>query len=196
MINVTKKSQITSHRILNACRHLLETGGTATKMSDVAKAAGVSRQAVYLHFPNRAALLIATTRFIDEQENVDDRLRPSRQATNGLERLEAFIDAWGNYIPCIYGPSKAIMAMAATDAAAKQAWEDRMNALRHGCEAAVKAMNDDGILRPSLKQTTATDILWTLLSVRNWEQFTQTCNWSQDAYISEMKTLAKQALMP
>jgi AcrR family transcriptional regulator len=36
-------------------------------MSDIAKAAGLSRQAVYLHFPNRAELLISATKHLDEK---------------------------------------------------------------------------------------------------------------------------------
>ena len=43
-------ASVTRTKILNACRALLEgDAGAATRMGDVAKAAGVSRQAVYLH---------------------------------------------------------------------------------------------------------------------------------------------------
>ena len=75
-------ASITRTRILNACRALLESdAGAVTRMSDVAKAAGVSRQAVYLHFKTRAELLIALTRHIDEVEHVEERLVASRSAT-------------------------------------------------------------------------------------------------------------------
>ena len=43
-------------RILDETRHLIAENGAAISMSDVAAAAGVSRQAVYLHFPSRARL--------------------------------------------------------------------------------------------------------------------------------------------
>ena len=87
-------------RILNATWKLLEASqGSGVRMSDIAKIAGISRQAVYLHFPNRAELLIATTRHLDEVKSVDARLMVSRNAITGLARLEAFIEAWGNYIP-------------------------------------------------------------------------------------------------
>ena len=106
-------------------------------MSDIAKQTGISRQAVYLHFPTRAELLIATTRHIDEVKEIDERLAKSRSASTGLERLEAFVEAWGNYIPEIYGVASALIAMQATDEEAGAAWSDRMGAVRHGCEAAV-----------------------------------------------------------
>ncbi len=164
-------------------------------MSDIAKAAGVSRQAVYLHFPSRAELLIATTRHIDEAKQVDARLAPSRQAMGGRARLELFVEAWGNYIPEIYGVGRALMAMQDSDEEARKAWADRMKALRHGCAAAVAAIAADGELRADLTGEKATDLLWTLLSVRNWEQLTREAGWSQAEYLTAVKDLAIRALM-
>lgn len=187
-------ASVTRTKILNACRALLEgDAGAATRMSDVAKAAGVSRQAVYLHFKTRAELLIALTRHIDSVENVDDCLAASRAAT-GLDRLDAFIDAWGGYIPVIYPVGRALMAMAPSDEAARLAWEDRMTAMRHGCEAAVKALETANLLSGSVDRTSATDMLWTLLSVRNWENLVQACGWDQAQYIKGMKALSRAYL--
>lgn len=185
----------TRSRILNVCRSLLESdAGDATRMSDVAKAAGVSRQAVYLHFKTRAELLIALTRHIDEVEKVDDRLAASR-AAKGVERLDAFIEAWAGYIPVIYPVGRALMAMAPTDEAARLAWEDRMAALRHGCEAAVKALQDARILREGVGRKPATDMLWALLSVRNWESLVLDCGWDQARYVRDIKALSRAYLV-
>lgn len=185
----------TRTRILNVCRSLLESdAGDATRMSDVAKAAGVSRQAVYLHFKTRAELLIALTRHIDEVEKVDDRLAASR-AAKGVERLDAFIEAWAGYIPVIYPVGRALMAMAPTDEAARLAWEDRMAALRHGCEAAVKALQDARILREGVGRKAATDMLWALLSVRNWESLVLDCGWDQARYVRDIKALSRAYLV-
>ena len=164
-------------------------------MSDIAKATGISRQALYLHFPNRAELLIAATKYLDEKVNIDANLAESRQATTGEARLTAFIRAWGNHIPVIYGVARALMAMSDTDAEARAAWEDRKAAVRHGCVAAVSALSRDGRLREDLTEPTATDLLWTLLSVRNWAALTQTCGWSQDTYLQEITRLSRAALI-
>ncbi|WP_421857714.1 TetR/AcrR family transcriptional regulator [Oricola sp.] len=186
----------TRTRILEAAWKLLEDGtGSAVRMSDIAKASGISRQAVYLHFPNRAELLTAVTRHIDEVKDVEAMLVESRAAKTGLARLDAFIDAWGNYIPQIYGVANALMSMQDSDAEARQAWGNRMQAVRHGCAAAVAALEHDDALVPTLTPETATDLLWTLLSVRNWEQLTRDCGWSQEAYIDVMKALASKALV-
>ena len=53
----------TRTKILQATRQLMEERrGLGVRMSDIAKAAGVSRQAVYLHFDSRIELLSATTK--------------------------------------------------------------------------------------------------------------------------------------
>ena len=103
---MSRKNPQTRTRILDAAWQLLEAGDNV-RMSDIAKRAGISRQALYLHFPTRADLLIATTRHLDEVKNIDDRLVASRAATSGRERLALFIEAWGNYIPEIHGVARA-----------------------------------------------------------------------------------------
>ncbi|WP_342070291.1 TetR/AcrR family transcriptional regulator [Yoonia algicola] len=193
---MSSKSEKTRARILQTTLDLLASGSPQqTRISDIAKASGISRQALYLHYPNRAELLIAATKYLDERVNIDDSLAESRTATDGKARLSAFMRAWGNHIPVIYGIGRALMAMSETDTEARAAWDNRMAAVRHGCAAAVKALIRDGVLRADLTEASATDLLWTLLSVRNWEALTQTCGWSQDRYLSEMTRLAKAALM-
>lgn len=181
----------TRSRILDAAAALLEHDREkAVRMSDFAKAAGISRQALYLHFSTRAELLIATTRHVDRRNDVDALLAPSRAATTGRDRLALFIEAWGRYIPLIYGVGRALIAMRDSDEAAAAAWADRMGALREGCEAAIRALARDGALARGLSAHEATDLLWTMLSVENWEQLTRRCGWSEDAYVDRMKAAA------
>ena len=193
---MSSENSETRDRILDAAWTLLEEkAGSGVRMSDIARQAGISRQAVYLHFPTRAELLVAVTRHIDRVKDTDKRLEASRNAAGGIERLDAFIDAWGNYIPEIHGVARALIAMKDTDEAAAAAWDDRMQAVRHGCEAAVQALDEDGLLRPESTLRQSTDILWTLLSVANWEQLTGACGWSQAQYIEQMKSLARAGLL-
>lgn len=160
-------------------------------MSDIAKRAGVSRQALYLHFPTRAELLVATTHHVDEVKGVDARLEKSRKARSGTARLDAFIEAWGNYIPEIFGVGRVLLAMKDRDPAAKAAWDDRMQAVRHGCAAAVRALAADGVLTEEFSVDEATDLLWTMLSVQNWERLRNECGWSQKKYIKTMRATAR-----
>lgn len=193
---MSRKLDETRDRILNAAWQLLEAGqGRGVRMSDIARTAGISRQAVYLHFPTRAELLIATTRHLDKIKDVDKRLAASRSAASGTERLDAFIEAWGNYIPEVHGVAKALIAMKDTDEAARLAWADRMDAVRDGCRAAVVALEKDGRLSPDHTAEEATDLLWFLLSVQTWEQLTLDRGWPQERYVRSMKELARKILV-
>lgn len=193
---MSRKILETRSKILDAALSLLEASdGGGVRMLDIAKAAGVSRQAVYLHFATRAELLIAATRRLDELKDVDARLVASRSATTGAERLERFIEAWGNYIPEVYSVARALMEMQTHDPEAAAAWSDRMDALRHGCEAAVKALKRDGTLAPNISLQKATDLLAMLLSIQNWEQLVQHRGWSQPQYIDAMKSIAAKTLV-
>jgi AcrR family transcriptional regulator len=164
-------------------------------MSDIARAAKISRQALYLHFPNRAGLLVATTRYLDEVYDIDAKLLKSRSAKSGVERLDAWVDVWGNYIPKIYSVAKALFTMKDSDKEAMIAWNERMQAVRFGCAAAVSMLLTDGKLRDGLTEQEATDILWTLMSVHNWQQLRHECGWSQRPYIEAMKAITKQTLV-
>ena len=188
-------SEQTKTRILDTTWKLLEKRIEKNRMSDIAKAVGISRQALYLHYPTRTELLIATTKHIDTVKKVNQRLELSRTAGSGIERLHFFIKAWGGYIPEIHGISVALRNMRKNDKAAAEAWDDRMQAVRHGCQAAVVAIAKDGKLKFDLSEQIATDILWTLLTIENWEKLVIDCAWPQSTYEQKMIELAETALL-
>lgn len=186
----------TRTRILEATiRMLEEQGGRGVRMGDIAKESGISRQAVYLHFASRTDLLVAATRYLDEKLDVDSRLAPSRSATIGTDRLSLYIECWGNYIPEIYGVGKALLLARDTDVAAAAAWDNRMAAMRDGCRAAIDALHADKNLAPGWTRQKATDALWTILLVPNWEALTIECGWSTKQYVRWMQTLAERTFV-
>ena len=193
---MSSKQVNTRTRILEATVRLLEERvGRGVRMGDIAKATGISRQAVYLHFPSRAELLVAATRHLDEALDVDRRLAPSRAAKTGVKRLGLYIECWGNYIPEIYGVSKALLLAQDTDEAAAAAWRDRMLAMRDGCRAAIEALHSDGMLAAGWTPKRATDVLWTMLLVPNWENLTDECGWSTQQYVRWMRIVAERTFV-
>ncbi len=193
---MSSKNRDTRGKILKASWKLLEKGqGSEVRMSDIAREAGVSRQAVYMHFPTRTDLLVATTLYLDEVKDVDERLAASRSAETGVERIDAFMDAWCSYIPEIYGVAKALMIMGDTDEAARKAWNGRLQAVRDGCKAAIEALKRDGMLVQGYTVDEATDLLSALLSVRTWEHLTSGCGWSQKTYMEKIRQTVKSSIM-
>ena len=59
---------------MEATRQLIEQSqGKAVRLEDIAKASGVSRQTIYLHFGSRVDLMVATVQHIDEANKFSER---------------------------------------------------------------------------------------------------------------------------
>ena len=178
-----------------AARLLLESDGQGVRMADIAKASGISRQALYLHFPSRGELMIAAVRHMDDVYGLDERVKAFRTARTGFEMLETFVEFWGNYIPKIFGVAKALMALRENDEAAASAWEDRMNSVRGGCRRTIETIEHEGLLSPDWSVDEAVDIMWTILSIQNWERLTVECGWTTDQYVERTKRLLTKSLL-
>lgn len=189
--------ETTRDRILATTWRLLLEGqrGQIARMGDIAAAAGLSRQALYLHFGSRAALLVATIRYGDELLGLAARLDAYRAATAGVDILDAFITFWGEYIPAIYGAARALLAAREADAAAAAAWDDRMAAVRDGCRVAIEALDRDGQLAPPWSPAAAIDLLWAMLSIRTWELLTIERRWTTAEYVRHMRAMARRTFV-
>ena len=185
----------TKTKILSAALQLLiASGGKDVRMSDIAKAAGVSRQAIYLNFESRTDLMVATVQYGDQVNDAAGQVRAWRDA-EGVEKLDAWIKFWGNYLPQIFGVTKALMVAKESDEAAAAAWDDRMADVRQSCRQTIASLSAAGLLAKPWRVDTATDLLWAMLSVANYEQLTVTGNWSAQQYIKHMRLAARQMLV-
>jgi len=193
---MSSKEKDTRTRILQTTWELLESNpGHSLKMSEIAKASGVSRQALYLHFDSRTELLIATTHYVDDVKGLDQRLQKLQLAKSGEEMLRTCIQIWGNYIPEIYSVSKALMMSKESDEAAAAAWADIMGCLRDVCEQIIQTLDKENKLSPRWSPQLATDFIWTMISIQNWEQLTTECGWKQEQYISNLTVVLTAALL-
>src|SRR4029077_15240498 len=94
-------------------------------MSALARAVGISRQALYLHFPDRAQLLLALVAHVDDQEQLQAGRASVPQAVDTSEAVRAFagMQAWRN--PKIAAAARALDGTRHADRAAAAAWADR-----------------------------------------------------------------------
>ncbi|MEM8664291.1 MAG: TetR/AcrR family transcriptional regulator [Pseudomonadota bacterium] len=193
---MSSEESATKTKILDATLALLEDrSARPVRVADIAKRTGISRQAVYLHYPTRAELFVAAARRADEQADVDGHFAKSRAAVDGLEKLAAIISAWATYLPRILAIAQALRDLRGTDEGAAAAWQDRMEAMRSGCAATVQALERDGDLRRDFTKEEATDLLWTLLSVESFERLTLECGWTVDAVAQAWEKTARRTLL-
>ncbi len=193
LYSMSRESADTRSKILDATWRLMERcRGQDVSMGNIAKEAGISRQAVYLYFSSRTELMIAMTHYVDEVKGLNERLQHFKQATSGTELLEACVEGWGLYIPEIYGLAKALLLSRETDEATAVAWNDCMGGLRDICGEIIHALDDEGNLASGWSREDATEMFLTMISINNWEQLTVECGWSTSQYITNMKTSLKR----
>lgn len=165
-------------RIVNETRALLTEQGAAVSMADVARAAGVSRQAVYLHFPSRGQLFMAVVRQMDDEADIRARCTHALSTPDPTEALRAFIATWLGFVATIRPVATMLLAARNTDHDAWAAWEDRMGELRSGYQHATRRLAAAGRLRSGLHARGAADLAWALTSVPVWEQLVVDRGWT------------------
>ena len=190
----------TRERILRATWRLLEERrGQNVRLEDVARAASVSRQAVYLHFGSRTTLFVETARYADESLKLMERIREACDAETGVVAIEAYVRFWASYAPDVYGLAKALLALRETDEAAAAAWQDRMAAFREGCLTILRQVNRDGApavpLAAPWTVETAADFFYATLSIPTWESLTIERGWSREEYVERVTLAVKRALL-
>jgi len=128
-------------------------------MSDIAKKAGVSRQALYLHFKTRAELYIATT------------------------QIGKFVSAWAGHMENIQHVARALLAAGVTDVQAMEAWNQRMGLLYRQCFDISKGLKAANMLRSGLSIKRAAELFVVTISFQNWDRMRHFYGWSKAAYI-------------
>jgi len=146
-------------------------------MAEVAAGAGLSRQAVYLHFSDRAALLAALRADLDLPDGVAViEQAPSARAalTSVLTRLaESYARLW-----------PVLRASGTTESPARLPL----------CQTLVARFRAEGALAPHLSPATAADILFSLTSPALWHELVQTRGWDAARYRTHLAFLAVGAL--
>jgi len=152
--------------------------GVDFSMADVAGEAGLSRQAVYLHFPDRAGLLVALLAQLEAEWGaaaIDDA--PSARAA-----LIALVGRLAQIHPRRW-PVVRAMGGDAADAG-----------LDANCRALAGRFRDEGALAAHLSPAAAADLLSTLLSLSVWKELVVGRGWDSARYKSHIAFLAAGAL--
>jgi AcrR family transcriptional regulator len=186
----------TRRRICEATLRLVaRRGGPEFTLADVAKAARVSRQALYLHFADRAALVLAVVQYADEVRGIPDAMRDVEEAPTGVAALRQLPAILARLNPGIWPLARLFDAVRRHDAAAEHAWQDRLADRLVGCRRIVARLEEEGALREGVASDVATDLLWTMASLRTWEDLVLTRGWTADQYAARLAELLRTLLV-
>ena len=181
--------------ILDAAWALLEERGAGVRIADIAAKAGVSRQAVYLHFGDRASLFVALGDHIDVSFG-RDRLRGHVfGAPTGVESLRRWVQTMSWYTAKIDSVSRILELRAEFDEALSAAWKDRMLGRRGHVQRIAERLAAEGQLAEGWTVEAAADLVFTVTLPGAWRILTLVVGWSQERYADELAQLLERSLL-
>jgi AcrR family transcriptional regulator len=194
LYSVSSDGLSTRDRILAATLALLDKAQGPIAMSAIAKAAGVSRQALYLVFEDRADLFIALVRYVDERRGLSEELAKIDAAPTGVAAMLVMVDLQARLNPGLKPLADALELLRRQDSAAEQAWQDRLANRLAGCRRIVARIAADGDLKPGLDPDVAADLMWSITSLRMWDDLAPQRGWTADQYRERVGALLTAAI--
>jgi AcrR family transcriptional regulator len=182
----------TRERILRATWHLAEE--RIPSMSQVARAVGISRQGLYLHFASRAALLLALVEHVDANEDLATEIARVEGAPDGAGQVRAWAEMQVRRNPRIAALARALDQARHEDGAAAAAWRDRSDNRARGATAIVERLRREGRMHPSWGVGDAAALLWELVSFRVWDDLVNEAGMSPGRYVDIVTATALAAL--
>lgn len=153
-------------------------------MAEIAAAAGVTRQTLFLAFGNRAGVLVAMAR---HQDTLGDEVQRMRQiAATGADTaaLHAFVDAWLDYLPVVYPVAIQLETASLSDTDANAAWQDRIfsQGVRMGLDRILGQIVASHGMETELDSSRLADLCLTLLVPSAWRYLVVERGWTAEAF--------------
>lgn len=198
-----KQAQETRRAILEAARRLfLKRGYASTTMASVAEGAGVSVEAVYKAFSNKAGLVKAV---FDVAIVGDDKPIPMLQRAR-VARMRAEPDArrkfemYGEHLAEAGARAGALQLLIRSAADghpdAANVWDQMVAEHLTGMTEFARHLHDGEHLRPDLSVDDARDILWTYSSVELYDLLVIRRGWDPERYGGWIAEALTAALLP
>ncbi|MCB9676826.1 MAG: TetR/AcrR family transcriptional regulator [Alphaproteobacteria bacterium] len=182
---MARVSDETRAAILEAAWHLMAAEGRLdVGMAEVARAAGVSRQAVFYAVGGRAGLLLEMVRYRDTLSPHAGRLGAIARGTGAdAATLHAYVDVWIDYLPEVYPVAIQLEAASLTDRDADAAWRDRIfeSGMRLGLDLVLGRIAEAGGL-DGLTPTEAGDLCTSWLVPSAWRHLVVARGWSPERF--------------
>lgn len=153
-------------------------------MSEIAAAAGVSRQTLFNAFGNRAGVLVAMARHQDTRNEQVPRMRQIAATGRDAAALHAFVDAWLEYLPVVYPVAIQLETGSLSDLDANAAWQDRIfsHGVRMGLDRILGQMAAGGGFRADQDPSRLADACLTLLVPSAWRYLVVERGWDAEAF--------------
>jgi AcrR family transcriptional regulator len=182
-VSSSRRAQ-TRVQILEAARAIFEElGYYGAGLEAVAKKAGVSRQAIYLHFPSKAELLTALHLHIFDTDVVPALQRhPLTDTMSGLDALDATIAADAEIIDRVWRIHESLTVARRQHPEVDQTLIPREEEHYEGLLDVGRRLERDGALPPTMSVGLFTDMLWGLMNLGTFRNLVIERGWSLEQY--------------
>jgi AcrR family transcriptional regulator len=186
----------TRQRLLDAAwQEADEHGIDRLTLAAVGARAGVSRQAVYLHFGNRATLLVEMAARFDGTSGFRSRLAATRHHPPA-DGFRAMLAAWFDYLPTILRVGVALEAAQLTGGDGADAYRDRMNDWWNGIRIAIQRLADADQLSAQWDVDTATDWVWASVHPTTYHHLVSERRWTPSDASKRITDTLQRELLP
>lgn len=185
----------TRQRILAATWILVSERGAGFKLRDVAQTSGVSRQAVYLHFGDRAGLLVGLVQHMDDVLDLGASLGHVFEAPTSTELLQRAMRLNTEFWHTVAPVAQVLHTAQHDDQAVADAWRDRMRFRQQAFGMMIQRIADNGQLATGWTIERGTTMLYAVAGFETWHELTRELGWDHDTYIEEMTRLLTRAML-
>ncbi len=185
----------TRQRILAEAWELLERGGSGVTLAEIAKGAGVSRQALYLHFGDRSGLFVALVDHVDLSLGSTEIRAHVFGAPSGAETLRRWVEALSWYTGKIDRLTQILEWGQYEDEALAAGWRNRMNRRRDLMLGVAERIADEGRLAEGWTTAEAADLIYAITMPGPWRELTREVGWSEEEYAKRVWRLLQTSLL-
>ncbi len=200
MVNPSQSSLTRSERtramLLAATRSLIEEEGfERLTMAAVAKRAGVSRRAVYLHFASRADLIAQFFDYVSETEKLAASTRPVWASPDAVTALAEWARHLARFHSRVIAATRAFERVYRTDPDAAPHRARYVREQLGACRRLAEWLERERQLAPEWTVETATDMLWGLISTDMIERLLVDRRWSRQRLAEHLTVLLQSTFV-
>jgi AcrR family transcriptional regulator len=177
--------EISHQAIVETAWALARNEGIASlTMAKIAKASGLTRQAVYWHFKSRTNLLFEVANFNDLQTDEADLFFHGIAGISAVESFVEVLKAWLTALPTSAPMFLALYSASLTDDDAKEALKARMTGLRNVIrDVHLTRIQAEGHLKGDADLDEAACFIFVMASPPFWQQITECLGWRHEFYV-------------
>jgi len=185
----------TRQRILAEAWELVEKAGSEVTLAEIAKRAGVSRQALYLHFGDRSGLFVALVDYVDMSLGSAEIRDHVFGASTGAETLRRWVEALSWYTGKIDQLTQILEWGQYEDEALAAGWRNRMNRRRELILGVAERIAEEGRLAEGWTTAEAADLIYAITMPGPWRELTREVGWSEQEYAERVWRLLESSLL-